>query len=43
MRVNPKSSGISIFTSGPMMSCTSPPEQKLPSEPLNTTVRTSGT
>jgi len=34
-------SGISIFTSGPMISCTSPPEQKLPPSPANTTARTS--
>jgi enoyl-CoA hydratase/carnithine racemase len=30
-------SGMSILTSGPMISCTSPPEQKLPPEPVNTT------
>ena len=27
---------MSIFTSGPMISWTSPPEQKLPPEPVNT-------
>jgi hypothetical protein len=32
---------MSILTSGPMMSCTSPPEQKLPPSPVNTTARTS--
>ena len=41
MRVKRMSSGISIFTSGPMISCTSPPEQKLPPSPVNTTARTS--
>ena len=30
MRVKASSSFISILTSGPMMSCTSPPEQKFP-------------
>ena len=30
MRVKASSSFMSISTSGPMMSCTSPPEQKLP-------------
>ena len=37
MRVNCSSSGIFIWTSGPMISCTSPPEQKLPPEPVKTT------
>jgi len=41
MRVKASSSGMSIFTSGPMISCTSPPEQKLPPSPVNTTARTS--
>ena len=35
MRVKRSSSGISILTSGPMMSCTSPPEQKLPPLPVD--------
>jgi len=30
MRVNISSSGAASCTSGPMISCTSPPEQKLP-------------
>jgi hypothetical protein len=29
MRVNSSSSGMLIFVNGPMISCTSPPEQKL--------------
>ena len=37
MRVKSISSGIAILVSGPMISCTSPPEQKLPPEPLTTT------
>ena len=41
MRVNASSSGIVIFVSGPMMSCTSPPEQKLPCSPAMTTACTS--
>ena len=41
MRVKSSSSGMSILTSGPMMSCTSPPEQKLPPAPVTTTVFTS--
>ena len=41
MRVNASSSGMSILTSGPMISCTSPPEQKLPPSPVNTTALTS--
>ena len=41
MRVNCSSSGMSILTSGPMISCTSPPEQKLPPEPVKTTALTS--
>ncbi len=36
MRVNSSSSGIFIATSGPMISCTSPPEQKLPPSPVKT-------
>ena len=32
-----------ISTSGPMMSCTSPPEQKSPPAPVSTTARTSST
>ena len=42
MRVNISSSGAFSFTSGPMISCTSPPEQKLPPEPVITTACTSG-
>ena len=34
MRVNSRSSGIVILVSGPMISCTSPPEQKLPPSPV---------
>ena len=30
-----------IFVSGPMISCTSPPEQKLPPAPVTTTALTS--
>ncbi len=41
IRVNARSSGIDIFVSGPMISCTSPPEQKLPPAPVTTTLRTS--
>ena len=41
MRVKSSSSGIAILVSGPMISCTSPPEQKLPPAPENTTARTS--
>ena len=33
MRVKASSSGIVICVSGPMISCTSPPEQKLPPAP----------
>jgi hypothetical protein len=36
MRVNSSSCGIAIFVSGPMISCTSPPEQKLPPAPVTT-------
>jgi hypothetical protein len=32
-----------ISTSGPMISCTSPPEEKFPSVPVRTTTLTSGT
>ena len=42
MRVKASSSGIAIFVSGPMISWTSPPEQKLPPAPAITTARTSG-
>ena len=41
MRVNIKSSGALSSMSGPMISCTSPPEQKLPPSPVMTTARTS--
>ena len=41
MRVNASSSGIVIEVSGPMMSWTSPPEQKLPASPAMTTACTS--
>ena len=36
MRVNSSSSAVSISTSGPMISNTSPPEQKLPPAPVTT-------
>jgi len=35
--VNSSSWGSPIFVSGPMISCTSPPEQKLPPAPVTTT------
>ena len=35
MRVNISSSGAFSRTSGPMISCTSPPEQKLPPAPAS--------
>ena len=41
MRVKSRSSGIAIRVSGPMISCTSPPEQKFPPAPEITTARTS--
>ena len=41
MRVNISSSGAFKRTSGPMISCTSPPEQKLPPAPVSTTACTS--
>ena len=41
MRVNSSISGMLIFVSGPMISCTSPPEQKLPPAPVMTTAFTS--
>ncbi len=41
MRVNVSSPFMSILVSGPMISCTSPPEQKLPPSPVITTARTS--
>jgi hypothetical protein len=41
MRVKASSSGISMRVSGPMISWTSPPEQKLPPAPLITTASTS--
>ncbi|MNC90424.1 hypothetical protein D3C83_65220 [compost metagenome] len=41
MRVKRSSPAAFIFVSGPMMSCTSPPEQKLPSAPVRTTALTS--
>ena len=37
MWVKSISSGIFIFVSGPMISCTSPPEQKLPPAPVTIT------
>ena len=37
MRVNASSSGMVIWVSGPMISCTSPPEQKLSPAPVSTT------
>jgi hypothetical protein len=42
MRVNISSSGAFSRTSGPMISCTSPPLQKLPPAPVITTALTSG-
>ena len=42
MRVNSSNSGAFSRTSGPMISCTSPPEQKLPPAPVTTTTFTSG-
>ena len=41
MRVNASSSGIAMRVSGSMISCTSPPEQKLPPAPVSTIARTS--
>ena len=41
MRVNISSSGAFSRTSGPMISCTSPPEQKLSPAPVSTTACTS--
>ena len=41
IRVNASSSGIVIFVSGPMISWTSPPEQKLPPAPVTTIALTS--
>ena len=41
MRVKRNSSGISIPTSGPMISCTSPPEQKFPPFEAKITTSTS--
>ena len=41
MRVNASRPGMSSCVSGPMMSCTSPPEQKLPPLPVITTALTS--
>ncbi|CFN08391.1 Uncharacterised protein [Bordetella pertussis] len=37
MRVKSSSSGMLMRVSGPMISCTSPPEQKLPPAPVSTT------
>ena len=42
MRVKASISGIAILVSGPMISWTSPPEQKLPPAPEMTTARTWG-
>ena len=41
MRVNSSISGMVICVNGPMISCTSPPEQKLPPAPVSTTALTS--
>ena len=41
MRVKARSCGISMPTSGPMISCTSPPEQKFPPLEASTTTSTS--
>ena len=41
MRVNRSRSGAVIATSGAMISCTSPPEQKLSPAPVSTTACTS--
>jgi hypothetical protein len=41
MRVKASNSGISSLVSGPMISFTSPPEQKFPPAPASTTQRTS--
>ncbi len=43
MRVKVSSPFMSILVRGPMMSCTSPPEQKLPPVPVITIERTSST
>ena len=40
MRVKRSSAGVSISVSGPMISWTSPPEQKLPPAPRSTTALT---
>ena len=37
MRVKASSSGMAISVSGPMISCTSPPEEKLPPAPVTIT------
>jgi len=42
MRVKFISPTMSMATSGPMMSCTSPPEQKLSPAPLSTTTLAAG-
>jgi len=41
IRVKASRSGIAIRVNGSMISNTSPPEQKLPSAPVNTIARTS--
>ena len=41
MRVKAVSPLVSIFTSGPMISNTSPPDEKLPPAPVTTTTLTS--
>ena len=41
IRVKAKSSFIDILVSGPMISCTSPPEQKFPPLEAKTTTSTS--
>ena len=43
MRVKLSRLGMSILVSGPMISCTSPPEQKLPPAPVTITAFTSST
>jgi hypothetical protein len=42
MRVKLSSSGMLILVSGPMISCTSPPEEKFPPAPATTTAFTDG-
>jgi len=42
MRVKSSSRGMSISVSGPIISCTSPPDEKLPPAPVTTTAFTAG-